>query len=67
MARRRFFWGSTGTGMLGLDAILTIVILVVEVFPFDIIGIGVRQRLGPPRPIQLTLSSEAGWRAVKLE
>ncbi len=44
-----FFWGSAGAGMLGLDAVLTTVILVVEIFPFVIIGIGIRQRLGPSR------------------
>jgi Stage II sporulation protein E (SpoIIE) len=44
-----FFWGSAGIGMLALDAILTTLILVVEVFPFVIIGIGVRQRLEPSR------------------
>jgi hypothetical protein len=44
-----FFWGHAGAGMLSLDAILTTLILVVEVFPFIIIGIGIRQRLEPSR------------------
>ncbi|MGA7706466.1 MAG: SpoIIE family protein phosphatase [Acidobacteriaceae bacterium] len=44
-----FFWGHAGIGMLALDAILTTLILVVEVFPFVIIGIGIRQRLEPSR------------------
>jgi hypothetical protein len=44
-----FFWGNAGAGMLALDAILTTLILVVEVFPFVIIGIGIRQRLEPSR------------------
>ncbi len=44
-----FFWGQAGAGMLALDAILTTLILVVEVFPFVIIGIGIRQRLEPSR------------------
>jgi hypothetical protein len=44
-----FFWGNAGAGMLALDAILTTVMLVVEVFPFVIIGIGIRQRLEPSR------------------
>jgi hypothetical protein len=44
-----FFWGSAGAGILGLDAVLTTLILVVEIFPFVIIGIGIRQRLGPSR------------------
>jgi hypothetical protein len=44
-----FFWGSAGAGMLALDAILTTVMLVVEVFPFVIIAIGIRQRLEPSR------------------
>lgn len=44
-----FFWGHAGGGMLALDAILTTLILVVEVFPFVIIGIGIRQRLEPSR------------------
>ncbi len=44
-----FFWGSAGPGMLALDAVLTTLILVVEVFPFVIIGIGIRQRLEPSR------------------
>jgi len=44
-----FFWGHAGAAMLTLDAILTTLILVVEVFPFVIIGIGIRQRLEPSR------------------
>jgi hypothetical protein len=44
-----FFWGSAGPGMLTLDAILTTFILVVEVFPFVIIAIGIRQQLEPSR------------------
>ena len=44
-----FFWGNAGAGMLALDAILTTLILVVEVFPFVIISIGIRQRLEPSR------------------
>ncbi len=44
-----FIWGNAGAGMLALDAILTTLILVVEVFPFVIIGIGIRQRLEPSR------------------
>jgi hypothetical protein len=44
-----FFWGGAGPRMLGMDAVLTTIILVVEVFPFVIIAIGVRQRLEPSR------------------
>jgi phosphoserine phosphatase RsbU/P len=44
-----FFWGGAGAGMLRLDAILTTLILVVEVFPFVILAIGIRQRLEPSR------------------
>jgi hypothetical protein len=44
-----FFWGNAGPGMLALDAILTTLILVVEVFPFVIIAIGIRQQLEPSR------------------
>ena len=44
-----FFWGHAGPGMLALDAILTTLILIVEVFPFVIIAIGIRQRLEPSR------------------
>lgn len=44
-----FFWGHAGAGMLSVDAILTTLILMVEVFPFVIIGIGIRQRLEPSR------------------
>ena len=44
-----FFWGHAGAGMLILDATLTTLILVVEVFPFAIIAIGIRQQLEPSR------------------
>ena len=44
-----FFWGSAGPGMMALDAILTTFMLVVGVFPFVIIAIGIRQRLEPSR------------------
>ncbi len=44
-----FFWGSAGPGMQIADAILTTIILVVEVFPFVIIAVGVRQHLDPAR------------------
>ncbi|HTU49796.1 MAG TPA: SpoIIE family protein phosphatase [Acidobacteriaceae bacterium] len=44
-----FFWGHAGAGMLALDAFLTTLILIVEVFPFVIIAIGIRQRLEPSR------------------
>ncbi len=44
-----FFWGGAGPWMLGMDAVLTTMILVVEVFPFVIIAIGIRQRLEPSR------------------
>ncbi|MGO8720859.1 MAG: SpoIIE family protein phosphatase [Acidobacteriaceae bacterium] len=44
-----FFWGNAGAGMLHLDAVLTTLILVVEVFPFVILAIGIRQRLEPSR------------------
>lgn len=44
-----FFWGHAGGGMLAMDAILTTLILVVEIFPFVIIGIGIRQQLEPSR------------------
>ena len=40
-----FFWGHAGPGMQHADAVLTMIILLVEVFPFVIIAIGVRQRL----------------------
>jgi hypothetical protein len=40
-----FFWGSAGPWMQGADAVLTSIILLVEVFPFVIVAIGVRQRL----------------------
>ncbi|MHB1937996.1 MAG: PP2C family protein-serine/threonine phosphatase [Acidobacteriaceae bacterium] len=49
-----FFWGSAGPGMLTFDALLTMIILVVEVFPFVIIGIGIREHLEPSR----------GWLAI---
>ena len=44
-----FFWGSAGPPMLSMDALLTTLILVVEVFPFVIIAIGIRQQLEPSR------------------
>ena len=44
-----FFWGSAGQWMVSLDAVLTTIILVVEVFPFVLIGMGVRQQLEPSR------------------
>jgi hypothetical protein len=40
-----FFWGTAGPWMQGADSILTAIILLVEVFPFVIVAIGVRQRL----------------------
>jgi serine phosphatase RsbU (regulator of sigma subunit) len=40
-----FFWGSAGPWMQGTDTVLTMIILLVEVFPFVIVAIGVRQRL----------------------
>jgi hypothetical protein len=40
-----FFWGSAGPWMQGADMVLTMIILLVEVFPFVIVAIGVRQRL----------------------
>ncbi len=44
-----FFWSGAGPWMQGMDAVLTTIILMVEVFPFVIIAIGVRQRLEPSR------------------
>ncbi len=40
-----FFWGSAGHGMQWADAIFTTFIMVVEVFPFILIGLGLRQHL----------------------
>ena len=40
-----FFWASAGPGMQNTDAVLTLIIMVIEVFPFVIIALGVRQRL----------------------
>jgi hypothetical protein len=40
-----FFWGSAGPWMQGADTILTSIILLVEVFPFVIVAIGIRERL----------------------
>jgi hypothetical protein len=40
-----FFWGSAGPWMQGADTVLTSIILLVEVFPFVIVAIGVRERL----------------------
>ena len=44
-----FFWGSAQTGMQWADGILTTFIIVVEVFPFVLIGTAVREKLGPAR------------------
>lgn len=44
-----FFWGRAGFWMQTIDAILTTVILLVEILPFVIIAIAVRQRLEPWR------------------
>ncbi|MGC2163110.1 MAG: SpoIIE family protein phosphatase [Silvibacterium sp.] len=44
-----FFWGSAGFWMQQADAVLTTTILVVEVLPFVIVVIGLRQRLEPSR------------------
>ena len=44
-----FFWGGAGPWMQGMDAVLTTIILVVEVLPFVIIAIGIRHRLEPSR------------------
>jgi Stage II sporulation protein E (SpoIIE) len=40
-----FFWGRAGLWMQGADTVLTMIILLVEVFPFVIVAIGLRQRL----------------------
>lgn len=40
-----FFWGSAGPWMQGADMVLTAIILLVGVFPFVIVAIGVRKRL----------------------
>jgi hypothetical protein len=40
-----FFWGSAGHGMQWADAILTTFIMVVEVFPFILIALGLREHL----------------------
>ncbi|MGC1784901.1 MAG: SpoIIE family protein phosphatase [Acidobacteriaceae bacterium] len=44
-----FFWGEAGHWMQWMDAILTSIIFVVEVFPFVIIAIGLQHRLEPSR------------------
>lgn len=44
-----FFWGDAGFWMQQADAVLTAIILVVEVLPFVIVAIGLRQRLEPSR------------------
>jgi hypothetical protein len=41
------FWGRAGLWMQGADTVLTMIILLVEVFPFVIVAIGFRQRLDP--------------------
>lgn len=44
-----FFWGSAGLKMQWADAILTVLILLVEVFPFVLIAFGLRQSLETSR------------------
>jgi hypothetical protein len=44
-----FAWGNAGTWMQGADTILTTIIFLVEVFPFVIVAIGIRQQLEPSR------------------
>jgi serine phosphatase RsbU (regulator of sigma subunit) len=44
-----FFWGSATLWMQWADGLLTAFILVVEVFPFILIGLGLRRRLEPSR------------------
>ncbi len=44
-----FFWGTAGSSMQTADAVLTTILLVVEVFPFIIIAIGVQRPLEPFR------------------
>ena len=44
-----FFWGSATPWMQWADGLLTAFILLVEVFPFVLIGIGLRSRLEPSR------------------
>ena len=44
-----FFWGNAHPWMQTLDAVLTTIILVVEVFPFVIIAIGIRHKLDASR------------------
>jgi len=44
-----FFWGGAGLGLQTLDAVLTTIILVAEVFPIVIVAIGVRQHLDSAR------------------
>jgi serine phosphatase RsbU (regulator of sigma subunit) len=44
-----FFWGSAGAGMQWADGLLTAFILLVEVFPFVLIGIGLRRKLDASR------------------
>lgn len=40
-----FFWGSAGRGMQTMDAALTVFIMAVEVFPFVLIALGLREHL----------------------
>jgi Stage II sporulation protein E (SpoIIE) len=44
-----FLWGHAGVGMQWMDTVLTVIILLVEVFPFVIVGIGLQQRLEASR------------------
>lgn len=44
-----FFWGGAGPWMQNADAVLTLVIMVVEIFPFVIIALGMRHPLEPSR------------------
>jgi len=44
-----FFWGGAKPWMQWADGLLTTFILLVEVFPFVLIGIGLRRRLDPSR------------------
>lgn len=40
-----FFWGKAGLWMQGADTVLTSILLLVEVFPFVIVAVGIRQKL----------------------
>jgi len=44
-----FFWGSATPWMQWADGLLTAFILLVEIFPFVLIGVGLRRRLEPSR------------------